>query len=75
MEYYITECSFIALFIIVMYFFFVETQGYALEEIAVLFDGEEDFTNMVNMHAAEMEKNDRITVEHIEDNPGKDTAA
>lgn len=39
-----------------MYFTFVETHGYTLEEISVLFDGEEGFNSIATVHAAEMEK-------------------
>lgn len=46
-----------------MYVSFVETHGYTLEEIAVLFDGEEAFSNMAAVHAAEMEKGGNLEVE------------
>lgn len=44
-HYYIPTCVWNAIMILVVYFTFVETKGFTLEEIATLFDGEEDFYN------------------------------
>lgn len=55
-KYYLIQTIFIAVFIVAMYLTFVETHGYTLEEISVLFDGEEGFNSMATVHAAEMEK-------------------
>lgn len=62
-KYYIIECIFIACLVAIIYFSFVETHGYTLEEIAVLFDGEEAFSNMAAVHANEMEKGRGIEME------------
>ncbi|KAH6682914.1 hexose transporter [Halenospora varia] len=39
-RYYIVFCCFLVVFLVVTYLLFPETKGYSLEEIAVLFDGE-----------------------------------
>ncbi|KUJ10574.1 hexose transporter [Mollisia scopiformis] len=40
-KYYIVFCCFLVVFLVVTYFLFPETKGHSLEEIAVIFDGEE----------------------------------
>lgn len=40
-KYYIVFCCLLALFLPVVYLFFPETKGRSLEEIAVIFDGEQ----------------------------------
>ncbi len=39
-KYYIVFCCFLVVFLGVTWWLFPETKGYSLEEIAVLFDGE-----------------------------------
>lgn len=39
-RYYIVFCVILALIVVNTYFFFPETKGYSLEEVAILFDGE-----------------------------------
>ncbi|KAH6972038.1 hypothetical protein BKA56DRAFT_593584, partial [Ilyonectria sp. MPI-CAGE-AT-0026] len=44
-RYYIIQCVFDFILLLIIYFTFVETQGLTLEEIATVFDGEETFNN------------------------------
>ncbi|PVH72057.1 putative MFS hexose transporter [Cadophora sp. DSE1049] len=55
-RYYIPQCVFNTLFIFIIYFTFVETKGLTLEEIAVLFDGEESFQDGAVADALAIEK-------------------
>lgn len=63
-HYYVLECCFILILIIIIYFSFVETHGNTLEEMAVIFDGEENFANMAATVGAEMEKHDHFELEN-----------
>ncbi|KAF5004378.1 hypothetical protein FDECE_9125 [Fusarium decemcellulare] len=55
-RYYIVQCVFNGLLIVIIYFTYVETQGMTLEEIAVLFDGEQPFREASEMASAVAEK-------------------
>lgn len=46
-RYYIVQCVFNALLTAIIYFTFAETHGLTLEEIAVIFDGEERFRDAI----------------------------
>ncbi|KAK9317838.1 general substrate transporter [Lipomyces starkeyi] len=41
-KYYLVYCAWLSVEVAIAYCFFVETKGYALEEIAVIFDGENE---------------------------------
>ena len=53
-----------------MYFFFVETRGPTLEEVAKIFDGDEAEVAHVDIHIIE-DKQAAMEVEHVETEPGK----
>ncbi|RCK58184.1 Lactose permease [Candida viswanathii] len=53
-RYYIVYCCILAVEVVVMYFFYVETSGYTLEEVAIAFG--DDPNNMVAPLAANSEK-------------------
>ncbi|KAH8669169.1 hexose transporter [Xylariales sp. PMI_506] len=59
-KYYIVFCCLLAIFLPIVYFFFPETKGRSLEEIAIIFDGE-GVLDMADVKGAEGE-----TVEHRE---------
>ncbi|RHZ49047.1 uncharacterized protein CDV56_104993 [Aspergillus thermomutatus] len=44
-RYYMPTAVWNAIMVIIIYFTFIETKGLTLEEIATLFDGDEDFVN------------------------------
>ena len=61
-RYYIIQCVFIAILLAVVYYTMVETKGLTLEEVAIMFDGEEQF-----MNAAEEAKVNAVSdVKHTE---------
>ena len=51
-KYYIIQIIFIAILLVVIYFTFVETKGLTLEEIAVKFDGGQEFDSAVDTAVA-----------------------
>jgi len=53
-RYYIVFCCFLVVFLAVTYFFFPETRGHSLEEIAEIFDGP---GNVPDVHTLEKEEN------------------
>lgn len=62
----IPVCCFLAVFLAVTYFFFPETRGHSLEEIAEVFDG----PNAIPDTGATERKLSQV--EHQEDAEGKD---
>ncbi|KAL2816090.1 putative MFS hexose transporter [Aspergillus granulosus] len=65
-RYYIPSCVWNAILLVIIYFTFVETTGLTLEEIATLFDGDEDFLNNVAAVGADLDEKSRARVAHIE---------
>ncbi|KAL3484310.1 hypothetical protein BJX62DRAFT_244051 [Aspergillus germanicus] len=65
-RYYIPSCVWNAILLVIIYFTFVETTGLTLEEIATLFDGDEDFLNTVVAVGADLDEKVPEIVEHIE---------
>ncbi|CEL11229.1 hypothetical protein ASPCAL14332 [Aspergillus calidoustus] len=65
-RYYIPSCVWNAILLIIIYFTFVETTGLTLEEIATLFDGDEDFLNTVAAVGADLDEKDPGMAAHIE---------
>ncbi|KAK6457489.1 putative hexose transporter [Scheffersomyces xylosifermentans] len=61
-KYYIVWCCFLAFELVIVYFFFIETYGYTLEEVAVVFG--DDATTALHDLSSPVEKSQ---VEHLED--------
>lgn len=61
-RYYIVFCVILALIVLNNYFFYPETKGYSLEEIAVLFDGEKplDLENPMETLGSEESHHDEL---------------
>ncbi|KAF5013365.1 hypothetical protein FDECE_612 [Fusarium decemcellulare] len=58
-RYYIITIIFTCLILVIVYFFFVETKGLSLEEIATIFDGRDNFDAAISaVHAIEMKNAD-----------------
>ncbi|KAK8922112.1 Lactose permease [Metarhizium anisopliae] len=65
-KFYIYYCVWVTIIFLVVYFFFVETAGPTLEELAYLFDGAEAKMNI--MHATKGIEN---SAAHMEETPGQ----
>ncbi|KAL3455804.1 putative MFS hexose transporter [Aspergillus heterothallicus] len=65
-RYFIPTAVWNALLLIIIYFTFVETKGLTLEEIATLFDGDEDFANSAIAVSHDMEMKRVESVVHDE---------
>ncbi|EFZ02754.1 hypothetical protein MHUMG1_00325 [Metarhizium humberi] len=65
-KFYIYYCVWVTIIFLVVYFFFVETAGPTLEELAYLFDGAEAKMNI--MHAT---KGIEDSAAHMEEKPGQ----
>ncbi|KAG8427385.1 hypothetical protein J3459_006725 [Metarhizium acridum] len=65
-KFYIYYCVWVTVIFLVVYFFFVETAGPTLEELAYLFDGAEAKMNI--MHATKRIKD---SAAHMEEKPGQ----
>jgi len=63
-KYYIVFCCLLAVFLAVTYFYFPETKGRSLEEIAEIFDGPRA---VVDTHATEKQMNKNLYEEKIEE--------
>ncbi len=75
-RYYIVQCVFNTLMVLIIYFTYVETRGLTLEEIAVIFDGEEDFRLANVVVSAGFEKNaDMGPEDHVVEVARKDVVA
>lgn len=72
-RYFIPQCVFNVIVIGIIYFTFVETKGLTLEEVAILFDGEESFEDPDVKAVVESEKTQRHGSElvHVEENVDK----
>ncbi|CZR55910.1 related to MFS hexose transporter [Phialocephala subalpina] len=68
-RYYIIQCIFNFMVILIIYFTFVETHGMTLEEISVMFDGDEQFNRAAAAIGAELERKTSATehanIEHV----------
>jgi sugar porter (SP) family MFS transporter len=65
-RYYILQVVFNLIMFFIIYFTFVETKGLTLEEIAILFDGEEAFNEASVVASAALTHKDDASVTHIE---------
>lgn len=72
-KYYVGQCVWNCVYIVVIYFTFVETSGMTLEEIAVLFDGHEAFED-ARTHAREelKETTELAEVKNVEEKATKE---
>jgi hypothetical protein len=52
-RYYIIQTIFVAVLLVIIWFTFVETKGLTLEEIAIKFDGGEEFDTAVAVQSFE----------------------
>lgn len=72
-RYYIVFCVLLAVIVVNTYFFYPETKGYSLEEVAMLFDGEKvtDLEAVIShKHQDESElllADKKADVDHIEE--------
>ncbi|KAI9172730.1 putative MFS hexose transporter [Paramyrothecium foliicola] len=74
-RYYIVQCVFNALVLVIIYFTYVETRGLTLEEIAMIFDGDEGFRNASAAIGADMEKKvDAVSMVQTVEETHRDTA-
>jgi phosphotransferase system glucose/maltose/N-acetylglucosamine-specific IIC component len=64
-KFYIYYCIWVSIVFLIVYFFFVETAGPTLEELAYLFEGEDAKKDMVHKI---QEKKEQVTYEeHVEE--------
>ena len=61
-KYYIVWCCFLAFELLIVYFFFVETYGYSLEEVAKVF-GDDPNSSLIQSTSS----NEKASIEHLED--------
>lgn len=71
-HYYIVFCVLLALIVVNTYFFFPETKGHSLEEVALIFDGEQavdleaEITDRETYHSEMLLADKKPDVEHVE---------
>jgi len=66
-HWYIYYCVWIACIVAIVYFFFVETRGPTLEEIAIIFDGPESLSEVDDhLQAGALEKPTFVDLAHVE---------
>lgn len=64
-KYYIPQCVWNFIVLLVIYFTWVETRGLTLEEVATLFDGKEDFSTCIE--AVDVQLEEKATIAHDEE--------
>ncbi|CAG9989291.1 unnamed protein product [Clonostachys byssicola] len=78
-RYYIVQCVFNSAFVVLIYFTYVETRGFTLEEIAGIFDGIDDFQHAKAVVSVGLEKETEMTVatheDHVDDKPAVESKA
>lgn len=66
-RYYIITIVFTLLVLVIIYFFFVETKGLSLEEVATIFDGRENYEAAVTaVHAVEVKQAGEAEEQQVE---------
>lgn len=71
-RYYIIQCAFNGLMMLIIWFTFVETTGQSLEEIAGIFDGQDTFDQLAQVtNEKQMQVAEDIRADHVETNSTK----
>jgi MFS family permease len=64
-KFYLVILALVCVRLVVVYFFFPDTKGYTLEEVASIFDGDHAILSNKNWHEKQMQT---VNVDHIENN-------
>jgi hypothetical protein len=64
-HFYLVILALVCVQLVVVYFFFPDTKGYSLKEVATIFDGDHAILANKNWHETQMQT---VNVDHIENN-------